>query len=127
MARDTIANPRRNDGFGTKPGLVYPGQQINPETLDAETRRLLCVYVEHRYKGVYPRPKLDPFDKGYAASKRALIAAPTAQGQRQAINANNAGTMHLADKAEFEATHPGYVDAFEEWMAWAWSVNGQVR
>lgn len=121
-----MARSNRPDStFGTKPGLVYPGQQINPNDYDATKLAWIASYVHNRYYGTYPRPKLDPFDKGYAGSKRALIASPTPEGQKRAIAL--AGGITIEDRARFEIENPHIVEWYEQWVAWAWSVNGQVR
>lgn len=126
MPRDTNQYPRRNKPAEapTEPAFVFSGRQINPDDYDATKLAWIASYVHVRYYGTYPRPKLDPFDKGYAGSRRALIASPTPEGQKRAIAL--AGGMTLADRALFEAENPHIVEWYEQWVAAAWSVNGQI-
>lgn len=123
MARDTQANPR----LGPKPAaLAYHGTKIDVDRLDATSRYETATYIAHRYYSTYPRPKLAALGKGFG-SPSAMVTSATAEGYKAFINAGNGGSMDLLQKAQFEATHPGVVEAYEDWAAWAWAVNEQAR
>lgn len=120
MARDTAANPR----LGTKPSLpTYTGTTIDVDRLDQTYE--IATYLAHRYFTAYPRPKANPLGK-YANDPRSMVRASTLESYKAFINAGNGGSMGLTQKAVFESEHPGVVEAYEEWAAWAWSVNAQV-
>ncbi len=122
MARDTQTNPR-----GQKPALPeYTGATIDVDKLDANGRYEGSTYLAHRYYAMYPRPKLNPLGKFHNDS-RSMVRAASADVYRAFINAGNGGSMDLMQKAQFEATNPGVVEAYEEWAAWAWSINSEVR
>jgi len=123
MARDNTTNPRG----GPKPvPLAYAGTTIDVDKLDANGRYEVSTYLAHRYHAMYPRPKLNPLGK-YHNAPGSMVRAASAEGYRAFINAGNGGSMALSHKAQFEADHPGVVNAYEEWAEWAWLVNSQVR
>lgn len=123
MARNTITDPR----LGPKPTLpTYPGATVDADRLDTTSRYEVSTYIAHRYYATYPRPRATPAGK-YHNDPRSMVRSATPEGYRSFVNAGNGGSMDLTQKAQFEATHPGVVEAYEEWAAWAWSVNEQVR
>lgn len=122
MARDTQTNPR-----GQKPALPeYTGATIDVDKLDANGRYEVSTYLAHRYYGSYPKPRANPLGK-YHNDPRSMVRLSSAESYRGFVNAGNGGSMDLTHKAQFEAEHPGFVAAYEEWVEWAWSINSEVR